>query len=274
MADLSHYLICSDYDGTFSDRGEVSPADAEAVRAFQRDGGHFTIASGRSPDFLWTKRESFIPNAPIISINGTMINDPGDMSVLKEYTLDDEAEEAVRWIWANTPTQVIALHGADREGHWFKRPGLEVPFPHPLESADIDAIIASVPRPWYKVIFVQSAETTPTVMRLCLEKWGGRYEFDRSWPMGLELHQKGSGKGACLSFIREWMGDPDLTIIGAGDYENDISLVRDADIGYAMGNATDEVKAAADRVTVRNTENAIAAIIRDIREMAERGDRR
>ena len=267
MGYLGHYLICSDYDGTFSDRGEVSEADARAVREFQRDGGYFTIASGRSPDFLWTKRESFVPNAPIISINGTMINDPADMSVLRKYTLGDEAEEAVRWIHANTETQIVAVHGADREGRWVKREGLEIPFPHPIESADIDTIV-SVPKPWYKVIFVQAPETTPSVMKACLDRWGDQYEFDRSWPMGLELHRKGSGKGACLSFIREWMGDPALKIIGVGDYENDISLIRDADIGYAVGNATDEVKAAADRVTVRNTENAIAAIIRDIREMA------
>ena len=269
MADLSHYLICTDYDGTFANMGEVSEADAAAVREFQRDGGHFTIASGRSPDFLFSKRELFAPNAPIISINGTMINDPRDMSVLVEYTLDAAAEQAIRWIYANTQTQAIAIYGEDREGKWFLREGSKMDMRFPMPSADVDTIIASVPRPWYKVIFVQPPVQTPEVMQQCLERWGGSYEFDRSWPMGIELHQKGSGKGACLSFIRQWMRDPDLVIVGVGDYENDISLVREADIGYAVGNATDDVKAAADRITVKNTDNAIAAIISDIRDMAK-----
>ncbi|MBO4368115.1 MAG: HAD family phosphatase, partial [Clostridia bacterium] len=127
--------------------------------------------------------------------------------------------------------------------------------------------LASVPRPWYKVIFVQDPELTPGVMQSCLDNWGSRYEFDRSWPMGIELHQKGSDKGACLDFIRKWMNDPELKIVGVGDYENDISLIRESDIGYAVGNADQAVKDVADRVTVRNTENAIAAIIRDLRAM-------
>ncbi len=267
MADLRHFLICTDYDGTFSNFGEVAEADAQAVRDFQRDGGFFTIASGRSPDFLWTKRDSFIPNAPIISINGTMINDPADMSVLAEYTLDDGASDVIRWVHDNTRTQAIAIYGPEREGRWFTREGADVRLRAHSEAADIETIIASVPRPWYKVIFVQEPEMTPEVMNACVTKWGGSYEFDRSWPMGIELHQKGSGKGACLDFIRRWMNDPELKIVGVGDYENDISLIRESDIGYAVGNADQAVKDVADRVTVRNTENAIAAIIRDLRAM-------
>ena len=54
------------------------------------------------------------------------------------------------------------------------------------------------------------------------------------------------------------------TVIAVGDYENDISMIRYADTGYATANAAENVKAAADRVTVSNRDGAIAAIIRDI----------
>jgi hydroxymethylpyrimidine pyrophosphatase-like HAD family hydrolase len=43
-------------------------------------------------------------------------------------------------------------------------------------------------------------------------------------------------------------------------------MIRAADIGYAVENATDEVKSAADRLTVDCKEHAIAAIIREIEE--------
>ena len=59
------------------------------------------------------------------------------------------------------------------------------------------------------------------------------------------------------------------TTIGVGDYENDLSLVRDADIGYAVGNAIDEVKAVASRVTVPNTQHAIARIIAELPASAD-----
>ena len=54
------------------------------------------------------------------------------------------------------------------------------------------------------------------------------------------------------------------TLICVGDFENDIDMVRDADIGYAVENAVDELKAVADRITVNVNDGAIAKIIEDI----------
>ena len=59
-------------------------------------------------------------------------------------------------------------------------------------------------------------------------------------------------------------------LVGVGDYENDLTLIRDADIGYAVENATSSLKAIADRVTVSVNECAIAKIIEDLeREFAK-----
>lgn len=257
MKDMSRFLICTDYDGTFSIRGEVPAGNCEAVREFQRAGGLFTVASGRTPDFILSKKDSFIPNAPLISINGTMINDPYDMHVIKEFPLGDEVTDAVIDIFDHTETMRLAVYGADREGKWWQR-----------GNGTAKDYIESVPRPWYKILFIQPADVTPAVLAKCMEMYGDRYEFDRSWPEGIELHGKDTGKGQCLKYIREMYPDRELTIVGVGDYENDISLIRMADIGYAVANATEPVKAAADRITVSNTENAIAAVIAELEQMA------
>ena len=47
-----------------------------------------------------------------------------------------------------------------------------------------------------------------------------------------------------------------------GDGENDISMLKAAGIGIAMGNASDQVKAAADEVTLTNEQAGVAAAIR------------
>ena len=46
--------------------------------------------------------------------------------------------------------------------------------------------------------------------------------------------------------------------IAFGDAENDISMLEYAGIGVAMGNATDQVKAIADEITLSNEEDGIA----------------
>ena len=47
-------------------------------------------------------------------------------------------------------------------------------------------------------------------------------------------------------------------MIAFGDAENDITMLKYAGIGVAMDNATPEVKAIADEVTLSNDEDGIA----------------
>ena len=49
--------------------------------------------------------------------------------------------------------------------------------------------------------------------------------------------------------------------IAVGDYDNDVAMLKAAKVGFAVANAVDAVKAAADFITVSNNENAIAAIV-------------
>ena len=49
--------------------------------------------------------------------------------------------------------------------------------------------------------------------------------------------------------------------MGFGDGENDITLIRKAGIGVAMGNAEECLKAEADYITVTNDEDGVAAAL-------------
>ena len=57
--------------------------------------------------------------------------------------------------------------------------------------------------------------------------------------------------------------DPHKTI-ALGDYNNDISMFQEAEVGIAVSNACPEALEAADYVTVSNDEHAIAQVIRDL----------
>ena len=49
--------------------------------------------------------------------------------------------------------------------------------------------------------------------------------------------------------------------MGFGDGENDMTMIRTAGIGVAMGNAVEALKAEADYVTVTNDEDGVADAI-------------
>ena len=88
---------------------------------------------------------------------------------------------------------------------------------------------------------------------------GGAF-YSRSWYIGVEIIPEDSGKGVCVKKLKELTNSK--LLICVGDFENDIEMIKAADIGYAVENAVDSVKQIADRITVSNTESAIAEIIK------------
>lgn len=253
------YLICTDCDGTLTDNHQrIPPENRDAIAYFQQNGGLFTVATGRSPSYISSlPAMGLTVNAPIIAVNGALIYDAAHGRPLHELPLDGSALEAFAYACQKCSgierAQIVNIDGA----HVWQPGGPQT----------VEELAGSVPKPWYKFLFVTHTEAEMALLRETLEgKYGMRYRFDRSWPVGLELHSLHSGKGECLARLRDLIGRPIHTTVGVGDYENDISLLQMADIGIAVANAPDHVKHAADRVTVSNEEAAIAKIIYGLSE--------
>lgn len=67
-----------------------------------------------------------------------------------------------------------------------------------------------------------------------------------------------SAKTKAIRTTIEKLGYTADDMIAFGDAQNDSTMVQYAGIGVAMGNATEELKAAADYVTASNDEDGIA----------------
>ncbi|HET8852091.1 MAG TPA: HAD hydrolase family protein, partial [Ktedonobacteraceae bacterium] len=71
-------------------------------------------------------------------------------------------------------------------------------------------------------------------------------------------------KGNALRVIAEDLAIPAEEVVAIGDNHNDIGMLRFAGLGVAMGNAHAEVKAAADFVTLSNTEDGVAVVVEEM----------
>jgi hydroxymethylpyrimidine pyrophosphatase-like HAD family hydrolase len=80
----------------------------------------------------------------------------------------------------------------------------------------------------------------------------------------LEFLPHGINKGSGVRYLSQLLEVPISNTFAAGDAENDITMLREADIGYAVKGSGLKVRAAADRMTVSVIENAIAYVIEDI----------
>ena len=255
MGRYDGYLILADYDGTLADRnGLVSAENVEAIRYFQSQGGYFTIASGRSPDFIRDVAKNVPLNAPVIALNGGVIVDPYSFDVIKRTGGDEEfVRDYLSMIDPEISCETHLWHSSCVNSIW--KNGCGAP----------ESSVSGWAPPVYKAIFVQKTpELALQLKETAKARFGDKYIIERSWPVGLEMLPAFSGKGNAARLLKRLMAGRVHTLIGMGDYENDVSLLTASDIGVAVGNALEEVKRAADRITVPNYEHSVRQVITEL----------
>ena len=74
--DLSNYLLISDLDGTlFDDQKRVPEANIKAIKAYEAEGGLFSIATGRTCASSRRHVNALEVNQPVILFNGSVLYD-------------------------------------------------------------------------------------------------------------------------------------------------------------------------------------------------------
>ena len=128
MGKFDGYLLLSDIDGTLTDsKGKLPQSNADAIHYFQSEGGLFTVASGRFPDFIDGFSSSVKPNTHIIGINGTVIYDWQNKKDLVCRTLDEKFISLVYDIIETRP-ELDSVYIS----HRFDNVYIPVSYTHPL----------------------------------------------------------------------------------------------------------------------------------------------
>ncbi len=256
MGKFDGYLICSDFDGTIYADGKISKENIEAIEYFQSEGGYFTFASGRNYEMFTEGAASVItPNAPILSYNGALIISIDGKKIYYQGLVTKE--QMLHAFSAYDHCKDIKCFHVNTVG----RSGVYTFDENDSPEARRE-FIGSFTAPFVKMIAVMhdghTDETYAEVKRL----FSKDFNITRSWKFGIEFNDPNDSKGRAAQWLKNELGCH--TLVCVGDYDNDIDMVEAADIGYAVGNATDSLKAVADRVTVNVREHAIAKIIEEL----------
>lgn len=269
MGKFTGYLICTDCDGTLTYApGKVSDENAQAIKYFQEEGGLFTLATGRFPDHAELFKDKIQINAPMVSLNGTLLYDTKDDKLIHKWgTPTEEFYTVLSYVRDNySDIWNFWMNGENADGS-FGSIGYEFS-EHPSKDDSLKQTLEVFPREMLKMVMAAPKEVIVKLQADLKEKFGDRFRFDTSWPEGLEMQRIDSGKGVAVQYLKNHLDIDIHTTIGIGDFENDITLLECADIGYAVDNAICSVKEIADKITVSNQEHALAAIIKDLeREM-------
>ena len=257
MGIFNGVVICLDFDGTMAYRGKVSKENGEAIAYFQSEGGIFCPCSGRRAHFFHECADIFRPNGPVVALNGSVILEYGatraeDRVVYESIIPLDLAKDFARDAVRIAGVKSIFLHHVEGPAKLI-----------PDGKRDMDTEIDALTDDFRKIAVLHYPEAIDALRATLEPKYADRMFFSSSDSEIYETQMIGGDKGSSALRVKEMLGAH--TLVCAGDYGNDIPMLKIADIAYATGNAIDSVKAIAHRVTVPCTEHAIRAIVEDLK---------
>lgn len=251
MGKFDGILICSDIDGTiFKDSFIEEPfiSNAKAVKYFTENGGRFTFITGRYKFFLRDMPLYPLINAPAGIFNGAAVYDYGADKLLYARHIEHTCEE-------------LADAAKDFRGHLIR-----ITYPLDTEENTVQFISGALPAQLYgkkplKCIYVFDSEQSALEFKKELlnnSRFNDCY-ISRSWNVSVELTSALATKGHAAKYIKEFTGAQ--TLVTIGDYENDIPMLKLADIGAAVGSAPDSVKSSADIIVKPCCDGAVFDLI-------------
>ena len=134
-------------------------------------------------------------------------------------------------------------------------------FLNKMSIRETNDFLTDITLPVAKCLIVGDADQLiPLESELCI-RLQGKINVFRSEPYFLELVPQGIDKALSLAVLLEQTGIKREEIIAIGDGYNDLSMIKFAGLGIAMGNAQEPVKKAANYITLTNEEDGVAEAI-------------
>ncbi len=261
-------LIVADMDDTLlrSD-GAISGRTLDALNRAKQRGARVCLASGRMTEAMLFAAQAVQVNAPILSYNGGATYDVESGRVLRQTMIP---AETARELCAMAEGYGLHVQGYDASGYFFaedneqsrayeKGTGVAGHAVH-------GALSEKIHTDQFKILIIADAGRVAELLPLFCARFDGRVNCVNSKAYYIECIAPGIDKGAAVKALARDLGVAQGEILAFGDGQNDLEMLNYAGLGYAMGNASDAVKARAPRVCASNDEDGMAQIIEQLLE--------
>lgn len=249
-----------DIDGTLIDSSkgimEITPKVRNAIKKIQEDGNYVFIASGRpyafiSQDLLNFGFDGFIlTNGANVIVGGkTIYKEPISKEFIK-HAVEQFEEHNIQYILEGELYSYIK--DSFKEFHAFYDK-IQIKKTYFCGDFDLDKI---------DVYKMEMMYTTDSARDFCLDFINKNQEYDYCHSIAedlLEMYARKTSKAVGIQKALEYLNIPIENSYAFGDGKNDIEMLQAVGCGIAMGNASEEVKKYADKVTESVENNGVAA---------------
>lgn len=259
-------VLVLDIDGTLTNsKKEITEATRLAIWDIMDRGHQVILASGRpTPGMRRYEEELELPKRGgyLLSFNGAKVVDCVSGEVVYQRILPLNIIPGLYQFARERHTGLITYLGetvisafepdeyVELEAGINKLPIRVVP--HFAEFVDYDI---------NKCLLTAPANQAAVFEKELQEKYGDMLSIYRSEPFFIEVMPKNVDKAASLDRMLPAIGMGQENTVCCGDGFNDISMIKYAKVGVAMGNAQPAVKGAADYITATNDEDGLVEVI-------------
>lgn len=254
-------LIALDVDGTLlNDAHQLSENNRKVIQRLVEQGMKLVLCTGRGSP-------SAVPVMKKLNQRGVMITHNGSSTIttegeiLHEFTFDiqqiagliDYCRSRGIHFDLNTSMNMYIEHSPADAVHMYEQ------F---MVNPDLIADAKQLSEPITKFTMFADQAT----MDLVEKDWPSQsheLRFIRSGDNFIDVMRSDVTKGLALQKLAALWGIDREEIVAMGNYYNDIEMLRFAGRGVAVANSPDEVKLAADEVTVSNNEDAVYHILKE-----------
>ena len=247
MGIFSDVLLTVDYDRTLTAPDSTIPErNLEAIRYFIDNGGAFTINTGRSVPMTKVFRDRVPVNAPLLLYNGSAAYDLQEKKLTFCHEIHMDLWETVRRCEELFPDLTVEVQGIDAHyrfsenpmwdafsvhqdcAHAFAQPGddlgafLKFTLYGQFRDVTVADLFNGTPE---EKLRIDEAE------RILREEFGDYCEVFRAATRIIDVHAKGVSKAKSARELQQQLGRKIL--VCAGDAENDLTMMHDADYAFA-----------------------------------------
>ncbi len=241
---IEDLLVISDLDNTLLTAKKGIPSyNLKMIKKFQKLGGRFTIASGRSVESVSKYLDKIKLNAPAITYNGGVIYDFENGNILSREVLPESSKQILQIILNEFPDIGCEIMCDNFRTYLVSEN--DYTFWHLTDEklSYIDAPIEQIHNNWIKVLFADNNSKLIQLKKFCEDNiHNDEIEFVMTNDIYFEMMPKGVTKGNALKDLCKLTGTQLSNTIAIGDYYNDIEILKNAGLSVCVENAPEDIK--------------------------------
>ena len=273
-------LFAFDIDGTLLDnKSKVPDSSIEALKKLDDAGIKVVLASGRVFSSVKYNQNLLNIRGPIVATNGSLISLDG-RDIYKTYPLE---EDKLKQLYEFCISNKLDFHIYDDENYYTNRVNLEK-----IKHLEIDnnygmnyqvnLIYKNDPISYliennkkavkFQISGIDDNDLTRNeIVKVLNNDFSDSLYITSSGFSQLEIGNKNATKWSSIEEICEILGINKNEVAAIGDAHNDIPMVSNAELGFAMGNAKEELKEVADVIVADNESSGILEAVNYILEV-------